>query len=253
MLRTPCEASSGRNTLLVIEQGRWFDSSPGHLMEDWKQSRGSFCGSAPPNHPRRCQGMGRHSGVRCKNWADTGSKFCRFHGGHLGKRHARVDKLPQMYSKHLTHTLQKVVEETLTQSIQDQLDLTEELAVIRGTVIDVCKLFDLTEEGGDARLTAGALLRATLREVVSSCEAAARVAAISRDRISVHNLSNVLNQVVRCAWQVFGDDHDKAREFEKLIKTTVRLPDEVLGTSITPEQDVLEMDDSIPKAGDDDA
>ena len=226
-------------------------------MSDWKQHTGSFCGPAPPDHPRRCQGMGRHSGVRCKNWADTGSKFCRFHGGRLGKRHTRVDKLTHYYSKHLTHTLQEVVEETLTQSIQEQLDLTEELAVIRGTVQDVCKLYDMSPEPGgsndqnSSRLQAGALLRATLREVISSCEAAARVAAISRERISVHNLSIVLNQVVRCAWQVFGDDHDKAKEFERLIKATVRLPDEVHGTVITPDEDVAAMDDSIPKVEDD--
>jgi hypothetical protein len=174
-----------------------------------------------------------------------GSRFCTSHGGRLKRKPVRITNLPKFYSVHLSKTLQEAVEEALDSAPEDQLNLYEELAVMRASAADICKMYDACPND-KTRMAAGGLLRDTMQEVARLCESAARVRASANDKLSIHNLSVVIAQVVRCAWEVFGDDEERAQQFEDLIREKVRMPEETRGTSITPDQDVMDMDASVP-------
>lgn len=190
-------------------------------------------------------------GARCNKWALKGSEFCSTHGGRLYHKHpVRTYHLPRFYSKHLHRTLSEVIEEALAASPREQLNLSEELAVMRATAADVCKLYDACTSF-TTRVKAGDILRSVMKEVVSVCESAARVEALAKDKLNVHNLAYVISQVVRCAYDVFSDDLPKAKEFETLIRETIRVPNEAQGTTVTPDQDAMDMDGTIPRNEDD--
>jgi hypothetical protein len=161
----------------------------------------------------------------------------------------RNEHLPRFYSKHLTKTLQEAVEDALGATPREQLNLYEELAVMRATCGDLCKLYDACENKPESRAAVGEALRSALQDVVKVCESAARVEGMAKDKLSIHNLSYVIAQVVRLAHDCFGDD-ERAKKFEEMIRLEVRLPDETQGTLMTPDQDVGEMDDTVPKEED---
>jgi hypothetical protein len=153
----------------------------------------------------------------------------------------------------LTGTLSDYVEQCLELPPDEQLNLFEELAVMRGTVADSLKLYDLaqqvpgdTDKGRNTRLAASAILRESMADVAKLCESAARVERLAKDKLSVHNLAYVVSQVVRIAYHVFGDTPEKAREFEAKIREQVRVAADDEGTTLTPDQDVGEMDASVP-------
>lgn len=202
------------------------------------------------DHPRRCQGKSRATKKRCRRWALKNKRFCAFHGGRHSSRPVRIDHLPKFYSSQLSDTLAERVQEMLSGAPAEQLRLYEELALVRLTAQDAVQLYDIAhKEGADieARMTAGVILREILGDVVKTCEAAAKVEATARDKVSVHNLQFILNQVVRIAYELFEpDNHELAVEFEKSIRVNVRMPDEIQGTSVTPDMDVNEMDLSVP-------
>jgi hypothetical protein len=153
--------------------------------------------------------------------------------------------LPRHYAVHLTKTLAEAIEDSLALSPNEQLNLYEELALMRAVAKDACEVYDLCRTP-EQKSEGGVILRSAIKEVIATCEAAARVQAQAKDKLSIHNLSFVLAQVVQCAWKAFGDDIEKVQEFERLIRDTVKMP-EAGGTTRTPDQDVVEMDDSVPK------
>ena len=175
-----------------------------------------------------------------------GREFCRTHGGRYRKS-VRVKHLPTIYSKFLRDSLAELIETQLGASSEKQLAVHEELAVMRATAVDTCKLYDASSSAqASTRLAAGDMLRSTMAEIIKAVEAAVRIQTASKETLSVHNLSFVIDQMVRIAHEVFGSDHAKAREFERLVRETLKV-DSGAGTRITPDQDVLEMDASVPK------
>ena len=70
--------------------------------------------------------------------------------------------------------------------------------------------------------------------------------ASHKDKISVHDVSFVIAQIVRIAHECM--DEATARTFEALIKEKIRVGVSGEGTMSTPDTDVQEMDSSVPLA-----
>lgn len=157
--------------------------------------------------------------------------------------------MTRFYSKYMTRTVREAVEDALAVSPQEQLQLFEELALMRTLAGESIKLYSAAKETGKQPVidTAAMIMQQQLNEVVRTCEAAARIDASAKDKVSVHTIHHFVDQIVRIAFDSFGDD-PKAKEFEHLIRTQLKLPRSGNdGTSLTPDMDVTEMDSSVPK------
>lgn len=171
--------------------------------------------------------------------------FCQFHGGRTGRRGARIDNLPTFYAKHLKTSLKKTIEDQLEVDPIEQINIFEELAIIRATAVSAVTLYEKCV-GTKAEQGAGALVRDVLKEVVTTCQAAQQIESSSKDNISIHSIGHIVNQIVKVAYDVFGDDFEKAQLFEKLVNERVKMPLQQSGTLITPDQDAAEMDETVP-------
>ncbi len=206
-------------------------------------------GKPPADHARRCQAQSRHTRKRCWKWALKGVRTCAFHGGRTAQKYQRNGGRSSLrYSKYLSKTLESKVEE-LTQGRHDsQLNLYDELALMRVMASDTIKLYDaaLTKGKESTIANATALMQSALTEVRDMCLAASRVERDAEDKISARSISLFINQIVRCIQRVIPDDDALVMRLETDIRETVRLPEELAGTLLTPSQVVIEMDQSIP-------
>lgn len=203
-------------------------------------------GAPPPDHPRRCHGKIRRKHKRCGKWALKGRNYCQFCGGRSG-RYSRVIKLPRFYAKELTGTLQEYVEASLGAAPHEQLNLFEELAIMRAAAAETVALFAAAQQSkdSDTRAAAAMLMQEALKHVVATCESAARIEAGSKDKISIHNIAHVVQQIVRIAYAVFGDEAE-VKSFERQIRENVKIAGDKSGTDLTPDVDVGEMDETVP-------
>lgn len=200
----------------------------------------------------------------CGAFAVTGSKYCKHHGGvrHnrlTTRRNFGVARLPYVYKKYLTKTLQAAVLDATGQNPAEQLQLFDELALVResiGPIIETYgKLLEARELVQDpekrekinvALQSAGIVMRDALKEVATMCEMAARVNAAASDKVSVLALHHFVNDIILAAHDMFGNNVEMVYQFEALIKQRVKLPSNE-GTVLTPDQDVIDMDSTIPR------
>lgn len=262
-----------------------FDDLPAEAFKgifgDPRQGKRTPSGFPPERHPRRCQwiyGSGYKVGTRCQWWALKGVIYCRQHGGrklqaaaglkvksadprHASQLGTSLHGVHVFYSKVLGKTLHDKLKEIVESPGHEQFNLREEIALTKISAGDTVQLYDgvctLLEVEGDekkrqalaeAKLITGAQMRGVLGEVIDMCDKAARVEAAGKDKVTVQNIVIIVNQIVRVAYETFGINNlDLCYEFERRIKEQVRLPNEgPEGTTITPDQDVLDMDDTIP-------
>jgi len=202
-------------------------------------------GPPPEDSPYRCQAK-RRCGEQCKRWALKESSYCQFHGGR-GNSRTRTDHLPAFYAKRLTKTLQAAIEEQLEQAPHEQLQLFEELALMRVYARDAVILYNAAVDKGseELRLSAGALMAQVLGDVAKMCQSASNVSLAGKDKVSIHNIEYVVGQIVRILYQTL-DDED-AQRVEERIRSDLKVYDQT-GTTITPDQDVLAMDATVPNA-----
>lgn len=209
-------------------------------------------GRAIEGHPRQCKYM-RAGLVRCGKWAVKKSDYCATHGGqreaNSPDKIVRVGHLPRFYSNKLKGTLRDVVEEALNAPVAEQISVLEELAVSRASASMVVDMLQqaIDQRNGEAMVKAGLLVRETMEKVARLADIAARIESAG-PQVGVHTMHLIVNQIVRIAYEVFGEQQSLAEEFERKVRSDVKLPSfgEVEGTSITPDQDVQEMDASIP-------
>ncbi len=161
--------------------------------------------------------------------------------------------MPGFYSKHLRKTLVDSINDALNVAPEEQVAVFEELATMRETVLPVLKMWDAAhavegDQGLEIQASAGALLREQLKEVVVVAETANRIMLSGKDQFSVHTLGHIVNQIVRIAYDVFGDDEmERAEHFERLVRERIKMPTaENQGTLVTPDMDAIEMDDTVP-------
>jgi hypothetical protein len=223
------------------------------------------------NHPRRCQAHYKATGERCRYWAMRDCKFCKKHNN-LSKYHktksiagntsagATVRTAEDMaklkfYSKRLGPKLTAALEEMVSQPLQDQLSLFEELAIVREVAGQALELYSVAQEKipatapnrAEVLASAGMLLQSALENVRTMCKTAAEVNAAGKDKYSIHSLQDVAAQIVRMVTTCFGDRPEQLAEFDAMLTQQLRLPKaQADGTTLTPDMDALDMDATIP-------
>lgn len=226
------------------------------------QGRNGLSAKPPEDSSYRCVEL-KVDGTRCTQWALKGQKRCRHHGGRrlnappVGKDDiastAYLLRFPAVYSKHLSDSLKSRLAELQG---QDKYDLTPELDLARCTALDAAKLYDVVstlsddEDGLSKKIAVGQVLRDTMHEVADICGKAQNVAAGNkRGVIDVQALHLVVVQMITIAHDIFGDvvPPELIEEYGERIKQ-IKLPrDGTEGTELTPDTDVLAMDDTIPR------
>lgn len=258
------------------EQGKRPDWRKHRRPEQLPGATTAIAGRLPPaDSSYRCQGTirnGANIGQQCSRWAVRGGRFCPKHGGcreNNGVHHRRTDRtkrlrrhhrindkaLPEVYSKYLSNKLTERLEELA--GVPDELDLTEELRLMRSVAVDAAQLYDVAINVDDAqpgalemRMSAGEILRDAIDGVGQTVERVIKAQKDRRETLTVQSLHVVVTQIVERMYDELGDSVDPQiiRRLADSIRD-VRLPsDEIQGTALTPDQDAREMDATIPDA-----
>ena len=180
------------------------------------------------------------------------------------------------YARVIGPKLKAVLEQI--KSAPDFLDVSEEVAHIRATheqnVAVYSAVFENQDELGDkkdeALRLAGSLLASSADEVIRAVEKAARIQVAMVDKVSPLALEATVKQISQFVFRAFdmpdiqpGDDIEtqelkveaklRIQKFNRMMTEELCLPTiKSLGTTITPDQQVLAMDASIPSGPDDD-
>ncbi len=210
----------------------------------------------------RCIAMVQSSltGRRCKYEAepDTDPPRCSQHLHTDERRGPNGYHMSRYYLKCLRPTLAAKLEEAVDSlGSLDALDLTEELALIRVAAGDAVEQYAKAQEisGDDAKSTelkmiTGQMMISRLQDVAKMCEAAGSSAELKvrLQTAFASVMTSVITSIAHAAWEVFGDDY-RVKDFEELIRTKLEARGHgVEGTEITPDRDVIEMDETIPDA-----
>lgn len=218
--------------------------------------------------PKRCQGRRRFKTVpralwplRCWKVARRGSRYCE---RCECDPTVRTDYLPSFYRTHLSQSLSQALT-AVAENDERALELREELKLMRvaadESVVMYGQALDMRANvpEGDEVLKkqaqgvvddAAAAMKAALRDVSDQVLTAAKVESLSAEVFSPAAVRQLVDQIVRIAYEACGDEHqDVAERFNEMIRRDLRLlAGEPRGTSITPDADVREMDESVPRA-----
>jgi len=200
-------------------------------------------GKPPYDHERRCKAT-RRCGLRCERWALRGSNYCQFHGGRRkGQGKYWTQAVARFYKRALTESLEAVVAEHLEMKPDDQLTLFEELALVREAAAGHVKIYAAAIETGkqETIMAAGELMALAMQRVAEMCKAASAVNSTQKDKFSAHDLNYIIEQIIRISYDCFKDN-DLVNVFASRIRSELQLSEKDRGTSITPDQEVLEMD-----------
>lgn len=200
---------------------------------------------------KQCMRMRSRGRGQCKNWQMRGSKFCAKHGGRRYRKQfnsVNNSHLPRFYRKVLTPTLQEAVEQGIGLPPNEQLSFYEELALTRHSAEQAILLYTIALDSKDSNsiMLAGEVMRHQLRQVIDVGLRIAQIESTMKDKITVAHVSQIVDQIVRCAHASM--DETDAKRFEETVRNTVRLPtDASAGTQVTPDMDVSEMDELVPR------
>lgn len=212
-------------------------------------------GGPPLGHARQCQAQSRIHKRQCRRWALKESKYCQFHGGRSSV--ARRTNLPRFYSQKLGPTLQRKIEELLGTSHDDQVNVYEELALMRIAAAQAVKLAEPALMGNrvndNTKRLAISLMGDALSQVREFVVAAAKIERDAHGRVSIHVVNLFVLQVIRAIYRACGDDTATAERIEAEINATVRLPKDgdadpnivIDGTHLLPSDAAKDMDASL--------
>jgi hypothetical protein len=149
----------------------------------------------------------------------------------------------RFYKRALTESLQAIVSEHLEMKPDDQLSLFEELALVRETAAGHVRVYSAAVESGkqETIMAAGELMALSMQRVAEMCKAAAAVANTQKDKFSAHDLNYIIEQIIRISYDCFKDD-ERVNAFALKIRNELQLREKDRGTSITPDQEVVQMD-----------
>jgi hypothetical protein len=165
------------------------------------------------------------------------------------------------YRKNISAALAATIEQMTAINPEEQLQLYDELALMRHAAGNAVGMYNKAVEAHEAEtdptkkkilaelvLQCGLVMRDHLNEVIRTAETAARINAAAKDKISLHQLHYFIEQVTRCAYVAFEGDEQRALTYERHLKEYIKLPRlGVEGTDLTPDMDVTAMDATIPK------
>jgi len=146
-----------------------------------------------------------------------GTKFCRFHGG-KSSLHRKKRKIAMgFYSKRVSKTLQKLLEEAGEGGPQARMDLAEEVDLSRANAERALKVFDTVCLNPDTknqdkitdelRIQAQSNLRDALTFVSDMVGKYGKMLMLSNDLLSGAQVKHVVDQVVLAVTEVLGEDH----------------------------------------------
>lgn len=159
------------------------------------------------------------------------------------------------YTRRLGPKLQAALAQALQAPDTERMSILSELDLMREIAGDAVELYSVAREmpenlrnKTDLVLSAGAVAASALREVVYVAEKAQAMENARQDKYDVHALNDIVLQLTTFVAECFGSNIDGMLAFDALITTKLRLPQiGVAGTTITPDQDVLDMDATIPR------
>jgi hypothetical protein len=190
----------------------------------------------------RCQGI-RKCGLRCERWALKSKKYCQFHGGRKrGKEKDWLVRVAGFYRRSLTKALNDAVQESLEQKPDDVLNLFQELALTREAAQLSVRMYGaaLETDKQESILIAAELMAMHLQRVAEMCKAAASLHTEQREKFSVHDLNYIIEQIIRISYDTFKD-HELVNHFALRLRNEIQIS-KAQATTITPDQEVLEMD-----------
>lgn len=159
------------------------------------------------------------------------------------------------YTKRMGPKLAAFVEECIAQPESDQYNLSQELAIARDLMGEALELYekakllpDSNPHKGSRIATAGALMASAMKEVRETCRVGSEAFNNAKDKYSVHTLVDVVSQIKKMIRNCFDHDQSGLQRFDQMLNDRLRLPKIGSdGTTITPDSDVMQMDDSVPR------
>ena len=199
---------------------------------------------APTDEQFQCAAQMKRWNRRCRKWALRGSKYCQFHGGRRASDpKVEIEHMPSFYKDKLGPTLTEALEQHLDLDASDQVNLYEELALMRMSAGQAVQLYSAAVEGeanAETQSAAAALMAEALKQVQAMCESAARMRqsdhAIRPDAVA---LKTFVNLMVRILYAELSEED--AVKVEARMRVDIRMPDETRGTSVAPDAVVREM------------
>lgn len=190
----------------------------------------------------------------------VGSDRCKTHHGarRRGQTTGRVDGLPVYYRKRLNPTLAEAVADALNVPNHEATDLYTELALMREGAGESVALYSaasqlLAEQPNSEKaktlvVEAADCMSQNLRRVAELATTIVRNEAMSKDKLNIHTLHSVVDQITRLMFTVCGTEHQHlAEEFESRVKLDIVLPMvEAEGADLRPEDAITAMAESVP-------
>lgn len=178
---------------------------------------------------------------------DSKSVYC--------SKHAREKMRMSIYEKSLSGALKEFVKNQIESDPSEQTSIFEELALMRHTATINVKLYNKTISKGDVKLNeaiaVGTMLADKLQDVAALAEKAQRIEMSSANKLGATSLAFMLDNIVRIIYEklsLFGESGTvAAQQIEEAIRETIQI-DDTTGTRITPDQDAIDMDNSVPAA-----
>jgi hypothetical protein len=195
------------------------------------------------------------------------SDYCKFHGGTKSRPEKttkkRIDQLPPLYSAMLNQTLRNSIADQLDLPKADQLGFREELAIFRTTGNMVLTTYSAAldsladpksektpVEKIDGLQASSAMVQQFLKDVVALGKDVATVEAIGKDKISIHDIYYVINQIIKIIHDECGDkdEHGLAGRLVERLNTELDLPgdEKQEGATLDTDELILEALQTIP-------
>jgi len=164
------------------------------------------------------------------------------------------------YGSYLGPKLRELFEQCRRDS-QECIDVTDELASLRmnhALTMDLANtLVETANEIKDNPIAAQTMIMSAVQlidksanSVITAAEKAAKIMNQQTDAILPGTLDLITRQVCSFVYRIFDGETPEAKErirkFDEALTKELNLPTVKLGTSITPDQQVLAMDSCIP-------
>jgi hypothetical protein len=208
------------------------------------------------------------SGRQCKYDAepetvDAGRPRCVQHLYTNERRGAEGHHMSRYYLKTLRPALAVAMEQAMEamETPLAHLDLSEEVALMRLAAKDGVEAYAQALEDAakqptnspkamELKLSAGVIMAEKLKDVQRMVEGAAGIEKVKAEVMDLFSqvMAAVITSVSHAAWEIWGDDI-KVKEFTELLKQKLerRQVTGITGTEVTPDMDVQEMDDTVPR------
>lgn len=249
-----------------------------------------FKGGGAGEHPRRCTGRSTQTGKQCQRFGLIGTNppRCKYHGatvqlrrtgGIVARTRGRVRGMPNIYRRFLRPAMSAFVSEALNISPDEQLNLLEELAIMRhaaGTTVEkygmACEAVDdikqklveapetertriqnVVDKLEQVKQLHQAEMTGMLIKVGELAEKAAKVAERSKGNYTIAHLQFAVDQMLLIHREVCGDNLDLADRFAQAIKDSLLLPTkDNEATKLHPDETARLFDESVPYVPEDD-